>query len=237
MILTNIKLDVQDALGITLSTTSRVTTTSVERWINQDYRTAQSKMANANINYYQGEIQKMDTTDGTGRYQLPSGFLAMKRLEIQYNDDKDKVRADPLDINDIYSTLDPDSDPWSQSKPFYARWEDDFYIKPIPDETSSTWTTDLGNAMKLWFVELQDDLSSGTDVPALPSPYHHILSYGATAKGFRRLRKFTEAGQYEALLRTGFAEMVAENTHKDKTKAMGFTVTRGTSKKHGIWRP
>jgi len=233
----DIKLDVQDALGITLSSSSRVSTTSVERWINQDYRMAQSKMADASVNFYAGEIQTLDTVADTGRYQLPTGFLAMKRLEIQFSDDTDKVRANPIDINSIYSTLDPDSDPWSQENPFYAIWEDDFYIKPVPDETSSLWTTDAGSAIKLWFVELQDDLSAGTDVPALPTAYHHILAYGAAAKGFRKLRKFTEAREYEALLRMGLAEMVAENTYKDKTKVMGFTVIRGTTNRSGIVRP
>ena len=237
MTLTQIQNDIQSFLGITLSTTSRITTTEVLQWINQDYRTAQSKMAQANINYYMGEIQDMDTVDGTGRYQLPTGFLAMKRLEIQYDDDVDKVRVSPADINDINSTVDPENDPWSQQKPFYAWWEDDFYIKPVPDETSSAWTTDAGSAMRLWFVELQDDLSAGTDVPLIPITYHHILAYGATAKGFRKLRKFTEAKEYEALLRTGFAEMVAENTHKDKVRPMGFTITRGTTTRDGIRRP
>lgn len=230
----DIQADVASALGMTISATSRITSTEVLRWINEDYRTAQSKMADANINYYQGETQDYDTTV-TGTYTLPTGFLAMKRLEIQYNDDEDKARATPIDINDIYSTLNPDGNPWSQKSPFYAIWENTFLIRPIPDEISSTWTVDDGSAMIMWFVELQDDLS-GVVVPSLPSSYHHILSYGAIAKGFRKLRKFTEAGQYEALLRTGFAEMVAENTYKDKTKPMGFTVVRGGNKRFGIWK-
>lgn len=237
MTFTQIKADISSFLGMTIGTSSRVTTSEIEQWCNQDYRTAQSKMADANINYYQGEIQKMDTVADTGRYQLPTGFLAMKRLEIQFSDDTDKVRVSPADINDIYSTLDPENDPWNQKKPFYALWEDDFYIKPVPDETSSSWTTDSGNAMKLWFVELQDDLSASGDVPALPITFHHILAYGATAKGFRKLRKFTEAREYEALLRTGLAEMVSENTHKDKTKPMGFTIIRGTTRRSGIYKP
>ena len=89
----------------------------------------------------------------------------------------------------------------------------------------------------MWFVELQDDLSASGDIPALPKAYQHILAYGATARGFRKLRKFDEAKEYEALLSSGLAEMVAENTHKDKTKPMGFTITRGTNKRAGIWRP
>lgn len=232
-----IKSDVQDFLGITLSATSRITTTSVERWINQDYRVAQSKMAQANINYYQGEIQKMDFEEDVGRYQLPTNFLAMKRLEIQYDDDEDKVRVTPCDISDIYSTLDPENDPWSQQKPYYALWEDDFYIKPVPDDDSADWITDLGNAMKLWFIERQADLSASGDAPALPIDYHHILAYGPTANGFRKLRKFAEAQIYDTKRLEGLAQMIAENTYKDKTKPMGFSVVRGTDKRHGIWRP
>ena len=243
MILTNIQADVSSALGMTISTTSRVTSVEVLRWINEDYRMAQNELADANISYFQGEIQDLDTEDGVGRYQKPTGFLTIKRLEIQYDDDVDKTRADPIDINDIYSTLDPDSDPWSKLNPFYADWEDDFYIKPVPDETSSLWTIDAGSAMRLWFGEMQDDLSDGSDVPALPSAYHHILAYGPIARGFRKLRKFTEAKIYndpvteKGLWEVGLATMIAKNTYKDKTKPMGFTMTRGGSKRNGIWRP
>ena len=241
MTFTNIKADVQSALGITLSTTSRVTTTEVERWINESYRELQSKLANVNVNFFMGEIVEMDTVDGTGRYQLPTGFLAMKRLEVQFSDNKDKVKATPADINDIQATVDPASDPWSQQNPFYCAWEDDFYIKPVPDESSASWDTDSGSAMKLWFVELQADLSGASDVPALPSTYHHILAYPATANGFRKLRKFTEAREYagtpNSLWETGLRQMIAENVYKDKTKGLAFTTVRGTSKKFGIWRP
>ena len=243
MIFSAIQADVASALGMTISASSRITITECNAAINQSYRVAQSALADANINYYQGEIQKMDIEDGVGRYQNPDKFLKMKRLEIQYSDNKDKERANPIDINDIYSTLDPDSDPWSQQKPFYACWEDDFYIKPVPDEDSANWSVDNGSAMKLWFVELQDDLSAAADVPTLPLPYQHILAYPAIAKGFRKLRKFTEAKVYDdpvtgkGLWQAELAAMVAENTYKDKTKGMSFTITRGVTKRSGIWRP
>jgi hypothetical protein len=237
MTLTTIQNDIQSFLGITLSTSSRVTTVEVLQWINQDYRVAQTKLANANINYYLGEQQEEDTTDGKGRYLLPDNFLAMKRLEIQYNDDEDKVRVSPTDINAIWSTLDPDSDPWSQKNPWYALWEKTFYIKPIPDETSSSWTTDPGSAMKMWFIERQADLASGSDEPALPEAYQHILAFGPTAKGFRKLNQFSEAKEYEALWRDGISSMIADNTNKDKVKPMSFTITRGVGRNAGIWRP
>lgn len=236
MTYTTIQNDVQSFLGFALSATSRVNTTEVAQWVNQDYRIAQSKLAEANIDYYQGETSEGDTTDGTDTYTLPTKFLKMKRLEIQYDDDEDKVRVTPIDINDIWSTLDPDSDPWSQKNPYYAIWESSFILKPVPDETSSTWTTDPASAYKMWFIEEQDDIS-GTTEPALPSAYQHILAYGATARGLRKIKEFQNAREYEALWARGLAEMIAENTHKDKVKPLGFTMTRGTNKGHGIWRP
>ena len=161
----------------------------------------------------------------------------MKRFEIQFSDDEDKVRANPMDINDVNETLNPDSESWSKLKPYYAIWENDFYIRPTPDETSSTWTTDDGSAIKMWFVEMQDDLSTGSTVPSLPLAFQHILAYGATAKGFRKLRKFTEAREYESLLRIGLTEMVGENAYKDKAAPMGFSIVRGINKNSGIVRP
>lgn len=233
---TTISNDIQSFLGFALSASSRVNTTEVSAWVNQDYKIAQSKLAEANVNYYQGEISEGDTTDGTDTYALPTKFLKMKRLEIQYNDDEDKVRVTPIDINDIWSTLDPDSDPWSQRNPYYAIWESSFIIKPTPDETSSAWTTDPASAYKMWFIEEQDDIS-GTTEPALPTAYQHILAYGPTARGFRKLKNFEAAREYEALWMRGLAEMVAENTHKDKVKPLSFSITRGGSKIHGIRRP
>ena len=141
MTLLEIENDVQSNLGFTVNSTSRVTATEVEQWINQAYRICQSKLANANVNYYKGEMMETDTDPSDaggaeGRYDLPVNFMAMKRLEIQYNDDEDKKRAIGIDINDIQQTLDPDDDPWSQERPYYAIWEDFFYIKPIPNKNS-----------------------------------------------------------------------------------------------------
>jgi len=237
MNLSEIQADVASYLGMTIGASSRFTTTEQNAQINVDYRTAQSKLASANVNYYSGEIQTIDTEDGVGKYQLPTKFLAMKRFEVQYDDDEDKVRAKPMDINDVNSALNPESDPWSQERPFYAIWEDDFYLKPVPDADSADWTTDSGEAIKMWFIEMQDDLAAAASVPALPSAFQHILAYGATAKGFRKLRKFSEAKEFETLLRIGLNEMVAENSYKDKTKSMGFTISRGTNARSGIWRP
>jgi hypothetical protein len=237
MTLTTIQNDIQSFLGITIDANSRITSTEVLQWVNQAYRVAQSKLANANINYYLGEQQEQDTTADEGRYLLPDNFLAMKRMEIQYNDNEDKVRVTPTDINAIWSTLDPDSDPWSQKNPFYALWEKTFYIKPIPDETSSSWTTDPGNAIKMWFIERQADLASSTDVPALPEAYQHILAFEPTAKGLRKLKRFPDAKEYEALWRDGLSNMIADNTTKDKVKPMSFSVTRGVNRSSGIFRP
>ncbi len=236
MTFTTIQNDIQSFLGFTLSSTSRVNTTEIAQWVNQDYRIAQSKLAEANVNYYQGETLEADTTASTDTYALPAKFLKMKRLEIQYDDNEDKVRVTPIDINDIWSTLNPDNDPWSQESPYYAIWENDLIIKPAPDETSSTWTVDSGSAYKLWFIEEQDDISGATE-PALPSAYQHILAYGPTARGFRKLKMYDDAREYEGLWIRGLNEMIAENTHKDKVKPMGFTVTRGTTMRHGIYKP
>ena len=236
MTLANLQSDISSALGMTVSATSRITTTETLRWLNEDYRAAQSALADANINYYQGETTEFDTEDGVDTYAL-TNFLKMKRVEIQYDDAVDKVRARPIDINDIHSDLNPDSEPWSQLAPFYDIWEDDLIIKPTPDEDSADWDTDAGKAVKIWFIEMQDDLSSDTDVPVLPTAFQHILAYGPIARGFRKLRKFTEAREYETLKKAGFEQMVAENAYKDKTKPIGFTITRGGSRKNGIWRP
>lgn len=236
MTYTTILADVQSFLGFAISSSSRVNTTEVSQWINEDYKIAQSKLADANVDYYQGETVEGDTTASTDTYALPTKFLKMKRFEIQYDDNEDKVRATPIDINDIWATLDPDSDPWSQERPFYAFWENDFIIKPVPDETSTGWSVDSGSAYKIWFLEEQDDIA-GSTVPDLPTAYQHILAYGATARGFRKLKKFNDANQYQALWMSGLSDMIAENTSKDKTKPMGFTMTRGSSSRHGIFRP
>jgi hypothetical protein len=238
MTFTEIQTDVQSFLGLTIGASSRVTTTMVKEWINQSYRKAQSKLAHANVNYYQGETQEFDVTASTDKYDLSQyNFLTMKRVEIQYNDAEDKVRAEAADINDIWGTLDPDNDPWNQNRPWYAIWEDDLIIKPTPDESSSGWTTDAGSAIKIWFVELQADMSGASDTPALPITYHHILAYEAIAKGFRRMKKHVDAREWETKWTNELTEMIAENTTKDKNKVMSFTITRGPSRKHGMFRP
>ena len=237
MTFSEIQADVSSFLRITIGASTRVTTTQQNAWINQGYRVAQSKLANANVNYYQGETVEGDIVSGTGTIALPDGFMAMKRFEIQYADGEDKVRVKGIDINQIWQTLDPNSDPWSQDNPFYALWKDDLVIRPIPDASSSGWSTDAGSAYKLWFIERHADLSAAGDTPALPKDYHHLLAYFAVSNGFRRLGKHKEADKYMTLWLSGLRDMVSENTHKDKVKPLAFTVTRGPSNNHAIVNP
>jgi len=237
MSLATIQADVNSALGLTASTTSRVTTVEILQWINQGYRIAQTALAEANINYYQGETEEFDTTDGEDTYSLPTKFLKMKRAEIQYDDDVDKIKMTIRDMNDVGITVDPDNDPWSKTNPFIYYWENDYVVKPVPDEDSADWDTDNGSAIKLWFIELQDDMTTGANVAALPLAYEYILAYPAIAPGLRKLKRFKEASVFDGLWQAGLSKMVRENAYKDKTKPLRFTIRRGVNKSAGIWRP
>jgi hypothetical protein len=242
MTYTTIAADVQSFLGFAIGASSRITSTEVSQWINQDYRVAQSRLADADINYYQGETVEFNTTANDGEYSLAYGgdagnikFLKEKRIEIQYDDNTDKRPMTRLsDINDVYASFDPANDPWSKLKPYYLIWENKLYIKPIPDESSSTWTTDAGSAIKMWFIEEQDDISGSTE-PLLPTAWQHILAYGATARGFRKLQKFDFAREYQAMWQQGLNDMVA-SVVKSKKSVMSFKVTRGSDRSHTIWR-
>lgn len=239
MTLTKLKNDVASFIGLSISGTSRVTTTEVEQWINTAYYVAISKLADADINYYQGEISREDSDTNTeGRYVLPTNFLKMKRLEVRYGDGEDMVWATPVDINQFKTPMHPDSDSYSEDNPYYALWENDFYIRPIPTEASATaWSTNNGEAFRLWYIERPDDLTNGSDVPNIPYFYQHILSYFAANRALRKLGKVSDAREYERDWQLGLKAMVKENTEKDISRDMGFTISRGRNKQAGIWRP
>lgn len=237
-----IRTEVQSNLGITLSTTSRVTIAEVDRWIDQTHRVAVSGLAEANVNYFSGETDEQDTDSGEGAYDLPNDFLKLKRVQIQWNDDEDMKIAYPMDINDVEGDLNPGEIKWSQNVPRYALWADQIEIRPIPDEDSDTWSEDDGAALKLWYIKAPADLADGT-APSIPPNFHQILAHEPTAKGLRRMQRYDDAKVYDdpgsgrGLWQTGLAKMLQDHSVQDMQKNYRIKIRRGRTKRRGIFRP
>jgi len=237
MTLTEILADVASHIGMSISTNTRITTTEATAWINQAYRTTCSALAKVNVNYFNGEEIEADTTDGTASYTLPTDFLVMKRVEIRWDDGEDRIRVTPIDINQLQGTTTPDAETFSQENPYYYLWENKIYFLPVPDETSSTWTTNPGAAYKLWYYEMPADLS-GSNTPVTPAAYHHIFAYFAAAQAcVGKLDNPQKADRLEAKWQNGMFRLISENTLKDQNKPMSFRIVRGRTTETGIWRP
>ena len=234
--------DVASAIGMSVSTATRVTATEARQWLNQAYRMACSKLADAGVNYFNSESTSGDTTDGTGSYSLASDFLKMKALKIQYEDDTDKIDVTPIDMNQIQDDLSPESEPWSKLSPYYWIWDGSVYIRPTPDETSSvvagTWTVDAGAAYTYWYYQRPDDLDGTTyTTPVIPADYHHVLGDYASFKALRKLGKTQESSNYERRYKEGMLQMIGENVQKDESQQFSFRVMRGKNAQSAIYRP
>jgi len=236
MTLTEILADVSSFLSLTVGASTRVTSTEATQWINQAYHMAETRLFAVDNSFWTIDSQELDTTADDDSYAVESDFLGMKRLEIQYEDGVDKVRATPISMNEVPGTLSPENETWSKDDPYYWLIDSTIYIKPTPDETSSTWTTDNGSAIKYWYYQMGTDLSGAT-VPVLPLTHHHILAYFAAMNGHLKLGNDSKAGEFENKWERGLRSMVGEYSKIDKTQALSFSVSRGRNKASGIFRP
>lgn len=238
---TEIINDVASNIGLSIGAATRVTSTEALQWLNEAYQIAASILARRNLNYYQGTSKSLDTVDGTQSYALESDFLVMKRVEIQYADDEDKVIANPIDMNDIGSTFDAGNDIAAKTNPVYWIWENDLYFSPTPDSSSAAWTTDDGAAITYWYVKQPAALVAGS-TPSLPLAYQPALAHYMTAKAFMKLGNANKALIFSNPAGSGLWEMslkglAGAETQRDLKKPMSFTVQRGATVRSGIRRP
>lgn len=136
----------------------------------------------------EGFFAKLDTTidlvNGTDLYDLPdvdsnsrTRIIRILRIEIAY-DGTNYYHARPIQVQDLPPTNFIDTQ-YSTLSPVYYLLDNKIYFLPTPTENKT-------NAVKIWYIQRQLDLSADSDIPQFPEQYHHILGWGLAADIMQR---------------------------------------------------
>jgi hypothetical protein len=108
------------------------------------------------------------STDGTRAYSFPSGFIAVKRIE--YNGSKLR----PIDFReDDLLTLSNSTTTEEGTPQYYVVWNDQVYLRPIPDTSDVTIT---------WYGYKEPTLlTTVSSTLSIPSRFHvDLIEYTAS---------------------------------------------------------
>lgn len=161
-------LNVRDQVRSYLDESAAVdfTEDEVKREVNAGYHRVISAVLETFENHYVSQYTAA-SVNGQQEYALPSDFLKMRRVEINYQPNTTgsvRQRAYPMDIDQVrrdlgVSTLGPSI----IRNPGYYIVGDNIGFIPIPT-VSSTGT----DAIKIWYVQAESDLSSDSDNVDIP---------------------------------------------------------------------
>lgn len=134
---------------------------------------------------FQGDIATADFVANQQEYTFPSDILKIKRMEVTF-DGTNWYVASPMDINERGEPTDTTSiaNDFSTSEPYFDLMDNSLFIYPIP-------TTSVTGGIKIWYEKLVTQLSSVTDEPVIPRPFHKGLCYGAAKDYFEKYSEKT----------------------------------------------
>jgi len=162
-------------------------------------------------------------------YSLPSDFLKMRRVEINYdvsNSNSIPQRALPVNMDSVRRDLGNQNVGVNilRNPAYYLRGSVIGFL-PIFDKTGT-------NAIKIWYNPLQSDLSSDSDTITLPYADRDwlLIAYGAAAEALRfGQQESTEALQLERKFDEGLAKMQESLEDRIAEESKGVLDVQGDS--------
>jgi len=206
MQLSEIRTNIRDITDET--DTTQLTDAVLNVFINTRYHELVSKLMTAFEDYFGTSDNTIDLVTDQVEYDLPVDansrceVMKVKRVEIAY-DGSDYNLAYPFDMNDKWTTESDTQGQYTQEEPHYYLYGNKIGFDPKP-------TSNQSNAVKLWYIARQADLSNDTDKPAIPDEYHQLIVYGASADVKKRDDNFNAARNYEMDYKEGVREMINE---------------------------
>lgn len=158
--------------------------THLTTFLNARYQDVCNAIIDTNENFFGTINQTIDLVDGTSAYDLPdvdsnnrTRVIRILRVEIAY-DGSHFYRALPIKVQDL-PTSDYVDNSYSTTQPVYYLLNNQMYFLPTPDSNQT-------NAVKIWYIQRQSDLSGDGDIPQFPEQYHQILGWGVAADAMER---------------------------------------------------
>lgn len=196
MTFSQMQTEVGDLLNMTVSSTSTVTTTQVQRDLNTARDLVLNRLLVLGQNYFL-RIAKASTVANQALYSLPLDFRKFARLEVGYENATDRVKVDQIDLTEIG---DPGVDTFSTANPKYTIVGNMFELRPTP-------TTAVTNGLYMIYVENPADMTDNDDTSGLPLDYDNLLTLYASAKGKYTLGLPQEGNNMMAQFNMGLDEM------------------------------
>lgn len=196
MTFSQMQTEVGDLLNMTVSSTSTVTTTQVQRDLNTARDLVLNRLLVLGQNYFL-RIAKASTVANQSLYSLPTDFRKFARLEVGYENATDRVKVDQIDLTEIG---DPGVDTFSTANPKYTIVGNMFELRPTP-------TTAVTNGLYMIYVENPADMTDSDDTSGLPLDYDNLLTLYASAKGKYTLGLPQEGNNMMAQFNMGLDEM------------------------------
>jgi hypothetical protein len=153
-------------------------------FVNQAHRFIYGKIAQRFEDYFivKGTALNgglFDSVAETQSYSLPATMLKVVRVEhrdVNSTSDNDWRRIERTNSNNDhvndYFPVRPGYSPYFS----YFIAGNQIHLRPIPREAFT---------VRLWFVPMATDMSSDTDEPSLPSPYHELVAEYASIQALR----------------------------------------------------
>lgn len=190
------------------ATASDWTATEVTRNITQAFHEVVAAAMEVFEDYYIVQYTT-DTVASQQEYGLPTDFLKMRRVEINYDTaDSNSVaqRAFPVNIDQIRGRLDNSTiGPRISGNPMYFIIGDNIGFLPVPQNTETT------DGIKIWYIrDATSPTVFTTNEPDIP--YHNrfcpLISWRATANLLRKgQQESVEADKFDVKVENGIARM------------------------------
>jgi len=141
---------------------------------------------------------------GQGEYPLPNDFFKVRRIEIKYNANDERVKMIRSTFDEI--TRATDSTTLSLVKPFYDLSGNFLRIQPIPD-------TAVTNGILMFYIKVLDEMDEDTDTINIPfaDRYAKYIVKGACAQLLQKGQQEEKtSAKYEAEFQFGLEKMKEE---------------------------
>lgn len=162
--------------------------TEVEREVNNGYHEVVTAVVEVFEDYYLTEATA-DSVADQQEYALPSDFFKMRRVEIDYDPDNSSSSpqlATQIEIDQVRRDLGYENAGITVLRnPAYYVQGDILGFIPVPTESGT-------DAIKIWYIKVQSDLSNNTDTVSIPYPDRYGKLIPLYAAG-QLLKKGSEA--------------------------------------------
>lgn len=221
MDLTALRASARRKVSFQTSASAKYGTTDLDANLNEWYRTVMAWVVLATgIWEVSGEFSTTNLIDDQNEYVLPTGLVAINRVEILYPNTTDFVAATRIDDKQVEDSAFGNNEITigSTANPVFRLFDNSLFVYPAP-------TANVTNGLRIELIEDLADLSATTDKPNLNPLIHRTLSLGAaydylattSAQAKARLYWNEIFGAYEGDKRALKAQIEALAAQRDRT--------------------